>query len=233
MGACLSSESGVDLEGKKRSQMIDKKLEEDSRRLRRECKILLLGSGESGKSTIVKQMKIIHQNGYSVEELALYRLTVYKNLMDCAKALIGAYHQFDLEPSSQKVRDYITFLLEYNIDPDPNTPLDPKVGDAVTYLWNDPCTSTVLEHQSEFYLMDSAPYFFEHAKRIAEPDYIPNEADVLRARTKTTGIYETRFTMGQLSIQSTVCLMSEGNEANARSGSIASKTSRPLFSVSR
>jgi guanine nucleotide-binding protein subunit alpha len=25
--------------------------------------------------------------------------------------------------------------------------------------------------------------------------------DVLRARTKTTGIYETRFKMGQLSIQ--------------------------------
>lgn len=43
--------------------------------------------------------------------------------------------------------------------------------------------------------------FFEEAKRIAAPDYIPNVADVLRARTKTTGIYETRFTMGQLSIQ--------------------------------
>lgn len=43
--------------------------------------------------------------------------------------------------------------------------------------------------------------FFEEAKRITMPDYIPNEADVLRARTKTTGIYETRFTMGQLSIQ--------------------------------
>ena len=37
--------------------------------------------------------------------------------------------------------------------------------------------------------------------RIAGPNYIPIEADVLRARTKTTGIYETRFTMGQLSIQ--------------------------------
>lgn len=37
--------------------------------------------------------------------------------------------------------------------------------------------------------------------RITSPDYIPIEADVLRARTKTTGIYETRFTMGQLSIQ--------------------------------
>lgn len=43
--------------------------------------------------------------------------------------------------------------------------------------------------------------FFEEAKRITAPDYIPNVNDVLRARTKTTGIYETRFTMGQLSIQ--------------------------------
>ena len=68
-------------------------------------------------------MKIIHQNGYTVEELALYRLTVYKNLLDCAKALIGAYHYLQLEPSSQKVQDYISFLEEYNVDPDPTCTL--------------------------------------------------------------------------------------------------------------
>lgn len=43
--------------------------------------------------------------------------------------------------------------------------------------------------------------FFDEVLRIACAEYIPTEADVLRARTKTTGIYETRFTMGQLSIQ--------------------------------
>lgn len=43
MGSCFSSESAGDAEQKKRSQAIDRKLEEDSRRLRRECKILLLG----------------------------------------------------------------------------------------------------------------------------------------------------------------------------------------------
>ena len=43
--------------------------------------------------------------------------------------------------------------------------------------------------------------FFDEVTRICAEDYIPNEADVLRARTKTTGIYETRFQMGQLSIQ--------------------------------
>mgnify|MGYP002718882020 CR=1 FL=1 len=36
----------------------------------------MTGSGESGKSTIVKQMKIIHQNGYSKEELLNFRTVV-------------------------------------------------------------------------------------------------------------------------------------------------------------
>ena len=45
MGACLSGSASADANAdqKKRSQMIDKSLEEDSKRLRRECKILLLG----------------------------------------------------------------------------------------------------------------------------------------------------------------------------------------------
>lgn len=102
-------------------------------------------------------MKIIHQNGYTVEELAMYRPTVYKNLLESIRALIGAYELFSLEPSSARVRDFIQFMSTYNVDPDPNTPLDPKVGEAITYIWNDPCTATALEHQTEFYLMDSAP----------------------------------------------------------------------------
>lgn len=42
MGGCMSSNANV-TEQKKRSQAIDKDLEADSKRLRRECKILLLG----------------------------------------------------------------------------------------------------------------------------------------------------------------------------------------------
>ena len=70
---------------------------------------------------------------------------------------------------------------------------------------------TVLDHSTEFYLMDSAPYFFAEVRRICDSKYIPNQDDVLRARAKTTGITETRFHMGQLSIQcvdgSRNCLM--------------------------
>ena len=45
----------------------------------REIKLLLLGAGESGKSTIVKQMKIIHDNGYSLEERELFKSVVFCN----------------------------------------------------------------------------------------------------------------------------------------------------------
>lgn len=63
----------------------------------REVKVLLLGSGESGKSTIVKQMKILHENGYSQEELLEYKPFVYKNILDCIKNVIHAI--IDLQPS--------------------------------------------------------------------------------------------------------------------------------------
>lgn len=185
---------------KKRSQKIDKDLEEDSKRLRRECKILLLGSGESGKSTIVKQMKIIHLKGYSDAELYSYRPTMYKNLLECAKAVISAMRQFGIEPALEENRAYCDFLSEYTVESGPQARIDTKVGLAVQSIWNDPAKEQLMVRQTEFYLMDSAEYFFQEAMRIVSADYLPNEMDVLRARTKTTGIYETRFKMGQLSI---------------------------------
>ncbi|RDL35722.1 p-loop containing nucleoside triphosphate hydrolase [Venustampulla echinocandica] len=144
-------------------------------------------------------MKIIHQHGYSVEELSMYRMTIYKNLVDCAKALIAAMRQFDIQPTIPLNYERIDYLVDYQVVTEPPT-IDPEVGIAIQSLWKDPSMTAVMERQSEFYLMDSAPYFFEEADRIATHDYIPTEADVLRARTKTTGIYETRFTMGSLSM---------------------------------
>jgi guanine nucleotide-binding protein G(i) subunit alpha len=102
-------------------------------------------------------MKIIHQNGYTQEELAMYRLTIYKNVIDCAKALIGAMRQFEIAPESPGSDDYCNYLLDYTVDPDPEKPLHVRVGEAITAVWRDPCVPKVLEHSSEFYLMDSAP----------------------------------------------------------------------------
>jgi hypothetical protein len=65
----------------------------------------LTGSGESGKSTIVKQMKIIHQSGFSREELLTYRMTVYRNLVDSAHSIVLAMRKIgiDCETPSNRV----------------------------------------------------------------------------------------------------------------------------------
>lgn len=102
-------------------------------------------------------MKIIHQNGYTVDELALYRLTIYKNLIDCAKAMVGAMRQFEMELQNPENEEYAKYIMEYTVDPDPHTPLSAKVGTAVASLWKDDCVEELLRKQSEFYLMDSAP----------------------------------------------------------------------------
>ena len=59
----------------------------------KEIKLLLLGSGESGKSTIVKQMKIIHGNGYSEQERRLYRTVVVCNTIQSLTTILKVGEQ--------------------------------------------------------------------------------------------------------------------------------------------
>ena len=45
---------------------------------------------------------------------------------------------------------------------------------------------------------DNGCSYFDSINRIAQPDYLPNDQDVLRSRVKTTGITETTFIIGEL-----------------------------------
>ncbi|KAF9019687.1 heterotrimeric G-protein alpha subunit, GPA3-like protein [Hymenopellis radicata] len=198
MGNCASQ---ADKDEKARSDLIDKQLEDDSKKFKKECKILLLGSGESGKSTIVKQMKIIHQGGFTPPELESYRGTVYKNVLESAQAIVQAMRKIGVDCANYSNRVLAEQILDYRLDDSTAFTLSPEIADAIHQLWQDPIIPVMMdEHSSDFYLMDSASYFFTEVLRIGSPGYQPTETDVLRARAKTTGITETRFTMGQLQI---------------------------------
>jgi guanine nucleotide-binding protein G(i) subunit alpha len=56
---------------RKKSELIDRQIQEDSRRLGREAKVLLLGDRDYGK-ILVKQLKIIHKERFTTEELIQY-----------------------------------------------------------------------------------------------------------------------------------------------------------------
>ncbi|KAF8054226.1 guanine nucleotide binding protein, alpha subunit [Lyophyllum atratum] len=151
-------------------------------------------------------MKIIHQDGFSDAELAEYRPVVYKNVLDSAQAVVTYMRKIDLECVEYGNRVLATKILDYKLDSEPgssphNPYFSPEIADAIHQVWKDPIIPKVMdEHSSDFYLMDSAGYFFSEVLRIGTPGYLPNETDVLRARQKSLGITETRFTMGTLSI---------------------------------
>ncbi|KAJ6462507.1 G-protein alpha subunit [Mycena sanguinolenta] len=189
--------SQPDRTSKSRSDEIDRQLDEDSKRYRKECKILLLGSGESGKSTILKQMKIIYQSGFTEDERLAYRKTIHMNVLDSAQALVEAIRKYGMEDLLGDKQVCETILSAA----DGESGLGRELAEVIEVLWHDPVVSRVLDkHQSEFYLIDSAAYFLTDIHRLAHPDYMPTEQDVLRARAQSTAITETRFNKGSLPI---------------------------------
>ncbi|RUS14137.1 guanine nucleotide binding protein, alpha subunit, partial [Jimgerdemannia flammicorona] len=147
----------------------------------------------------------MYQNGYSPQELFSWRLTVYKNSLESAQALIAARHKLDVKWTNKDNIEYAQRILQYHISNELSFRLSQDIVHAIDSIWRDPAIQEVVERGgSEYYLMDSAPYFFNEIRRLGDSNYVPNEADVLRARLKSTGITDTRFNMGQLSIQCVV-----------------------------
>ncbi|PRD34514.1 UNVERIFIED_CONTAM: Guanine nucleotide-binding protein G [Trichonephila clavipes] len=87
MGACLSLDE-EERRAQLRSEEIDKQLAELAKQERNVIKILLLGAGESGKSTLVKQMKIIHSDGFTIDELKSFKPTVLDNILSSMKYVL-------------------------------------------------------------------------------------------------------------------------------------------------
>ena len=72
------------------------------------------------------------------------------------------------------------------------------VADAIRGLWKDPSVREAVSRSREFQLNDSAVYYFNMIDRMAAPNYMPTDQDILRSRVKTTGITETTFKVGEL-----------------------------------
>ena len=80
------------------SKKIDAELRSERARIRNEVKLLLLGPGESGKSTVFKQLKIIQEDGgYTDEELSAYRFVVFGNCISQMRVLCQNAKKLQIE----------------------------------------------------------------------------------------------------------------------------------------
>ncbi|XP_055372518.1 guanine nucleotide-binding protein G(o) subunit alpha-like [Condylostylus longicornis] len=195
MGACLTLEREEEIAARRRSNEIDKQLEILAKERPKILKILLLGAGESGKSTLVKQMKIIHSDGFTQSELSAFRPTVLDNLLSSMKFVLTGMGLLRINLEHAINKGYAEIVLASPSCFDMEFRIIGKVRNALKLLWKDRGIRLAVARGYDYELNDSALYLFENMDRILEENYIPTATDVLRARVRTNGIIETNFRM--------------------------------------
>ncbi|XP_023682142.1 guanine nucleotide-binding protein subunit alpha-14-like [Paramormyrops kingsleyae] len=185
---CLSAE---DRECERISREIERQLRRDKQNSRREIKLLLLGTGESGKSTFIKQMRIIHGAGYSEDDRRDFTKLVYQNIFTAIQAMIQAMKTLGISfVDHQNIKN--ADIVE-QVDVDLVTTLVQRHAKAISQLWSDKGIQECYKRRREYQLSDSAKYYLDSMGRISAPAYVPTEQDVLRVRAPTTGIIEYPF----------------------------------------
>uniref|UniRef100_A0A3Q1EE97 Guanine nucleotide-binding protein G(o) subunit alpha-like n=1 Tax=Acanthochromis polyacanthus TaxID=80966 RepID=A0A3Q1EE97_9TELE len=172
---------------------IELDLSEHARAEKNVVKILMLGTAESGKSTIVKQIKIIHSDGFSKQELISFKPAVFDNLLTSMKIVLQGMGMLRINLANMKNKVHAHSVLSCSQCLGDDQDLLPFVAHAFCSLWADQGVRAAAARGCEFELNDSALYFFENMSRIIKPNYIPTETDVLRVRVRTCGIIETHF----------------------------------------
>ena len=180
-------------------------------------KLLFLGAGESGKSTLFKQMKILHKGGYSRKEREDYIMVVHDNVLGSVRALEAAFDPLGVDmpagktleatvrpsgslalPSRALLASSIADLQEYfdsfnAIATADHHSVDQELCGIINKIWHHDATRSIYERRNEFDLQDSCDYFLDNIARVTSDGYLPSDDDVLHTRVRTTGIVHSEF----------------------------------------
>ncbi|KAG0149479.1 hypothetical protein CROQUDRAFT_39784 [Cronartium quercuum f. sp. fusiforme G11] len=197
------------------SKLIDRQLMDEKVRRAKEVKVLLLGAGESpGKTTILKQMQILHNpNGFSALERDQFRREqIFSNLHIGIKVCLDLIRleRIEFADPSLMARHSPPFIFGTFRTCVPLFGSCPSLEEGETYpskffdslgrLWKDRGVQSVIS-QSNATLQES---FFPYLDRLFDPGYVPSDLDILRCRRAMIGITEMSFTVSDLVYRS-VC----------------------------
>lgn len=192
MGICGSSSSAEYKESLERS----KKLEDINKKTwtveQAKIKLLLLGAGESGKSTIFKQMKILYGNKFPLEERQQQVTVVHSNILSNVRLLVAACERFVALTDSSLAKSFA------NVPEAEETVLDVELGGLVKSIWNDAGAQATWARRAEYHIQDSLLWYMDNLDRICASGYVPSVDDILRARVRTSGIVEETYKIDQV-----------------------------------
>lgn len=185
--------SPEELEQRYKSREIDKFLEKDKHAFRRQVKLLLLGAGESGKSTFLKQMRIIHGINFDPSLMNEFQQVIYQNIIKGMQVLIDAREKLDIPWEHPQTEMAAKEASLFHGTKQLNAELFHEYAPVIDKLWQDRAIKKAYDRRREFQLSDSVNYFLDELSRISALGYIPSKRDILHCRKATKGV--TEFTI--------------------------------------
>jgi len=155
---------------------------------KRTQRILFLGPGNSGKTTIIKQMRKIH-NTLSDSDIELMKPYIQDSIVAYMKVLCRQAKEIaekDDEKATQVEKKNEALIEELFKLTDPYT-FDDKLSQLISTLWDDSAIKATLKFRSQFQIHDNVEYFLDRVSDICDEKYQPSFDDYLRIRTRTTG----------------------------------------------
>ena len=192
------------------NKRIDDEIRKAKRKMRQTQKIVLLGVGESGKSTFLKQMHIIHGTGFSDSVKLDYRNQIYENVLKAMSGLINGKNQLKINWSRpeitevfKKFRFIYKRLMEDREEEEKRTfnkiPINPDgFAQSVTLikqLWYDTALQETYNRRREYprFYVENIVYYIDNLDRISQSNYLHSSADILHCRRATTSIVEVEL----------------------------------------
>ncbi|KAL8235169.1 hypothetical protein R6Q59_021269 [Mikania micrantha] len=178
---------------------IERRIEQETKAEKHIQKLLLLGAGESGKSTIFKQIKLLFQTGFDERELQSYIPVIHANVYQTIKVLHDGAKElalseegsskYGLSVDNKEIGEKLSEIggrLDFPL-------LNEDLVQDILKIWRDPAIQETYARGNELQVPDCADYFLENLHRLSEANYIPTKEDVLHARVRTTGVVEIQF----------------------------------------
>lgn len=164
------------------SSTIDRFLQDEKKEQASQLKLLVLGAGEAGKTTVVKQLKNKYaSNEPTKQEIAKNRALLMRNTIDAVQLIL---QQVELaEFKEDELAEKAKLLLEK----DSTSGMEASDADVIKLLLEQDSVKKLLDN-SDFYVPDSATYYFDNMHRFCDPEFESTEEDFLMARARTTGV---------------------------------------------
>eukprot|EP00470_Lotharella_oceanica_P007527 CAMPEP_0170198462 /NCGR_PEP_ID=MMETSP0040_2-20121228/68782_1 /TAXON_ID=641309 /ORGANISM="Lotharella oceanica, Strain CCMP622" /LENGTH=427 /DNA_ID=CAMNT_0010448447 /DNA_START=45 /DNA_END=1328 /DNA_ORIENTATION=+ len=159
-------------------------------------RLLILGAGASGKSSLAKQMNHMYGTGYSKLELEFLTPILYGEIIRAVQSLINLMERVAEEKGTSiamnsKLEDVRIFQ---EMDSMAERSLSVDLAAKATAFWTDPdVQEAYAERMHEFDLPEFLAYFLDKAEAIAAPGYVASVGDYIRSYTRTTGIFDSRL----------------------------------------